>query len=307
MQLPRFPQSYRTATSMFVLLLTVSICGRAQSPADAFHWVNFHDSKDAPMVQWVTESLRSEHWTEIREIGVQWDAALVVTSERKSPQGAPPADIYTVWNVSLSRHEGQPLLHASNPHILDWTNFTGSTLQAPELGLVYDDCYACETASTYFTTLYYNIQDHAWRARWIRGDQAAALWNAGKVDGVTKTQVYGLLVEPTGRQILGTWTHFDYGKVKPAEDFLFQYSVDPGSGSEQILAQSGKHADEMMQRLCKADPSQLNPALAQLARGQDSALCTGQVSSAPKTGRRPTTTPPANNRGRSTPPGSHKQ
>jgi hypothetical protein len=278
---------------------------RAQANVEAFHWVDFHDAKDAPTVAWVTQALKAEKWTAIREIGVQWDSAVVFTSERKTPQSTPPSDTYTVWSVSLAKHEVQPLLHAASPRILNWTTFGGPYSQSPELALVYDDCYACDAASTFFTTLYYNFPAHAWRARWMHGDQAAALWSAGNVDGVTRTQVYGLLTEPPGRDVLATWSHFDYGKAKPAEDFVFEYSVDPSNGLEQTQGLSGKHAEDMMARLCKADPAQIDPALAELARGQDSEVCQGVVDTKAKArpGRRPVTTPPANNHGQSTPPG----
>jgi hypothetical protein len=304
--------SYRKATShaclwFAALALTAFGAGTAwaQTNVEAFHWVDFHDAKDAPTVTWVTQALKAEKWTAIREIGVQWDSAVVFTSERKTPQSTPPSDAYTVWSVSLAKHEVQPLLHAVNPRILNWTSFGGPYQYVPELPLVYDDCSDCNTPSTFFTTLYYNFSAHAWRARWMHGDQAAALWSAGNVDGVTRTQVYGLLTEPPGRDVLATWSHFDYGKAKPAEDFVFEYSVDPGSGLEQTQGLSGKHAEEMMARLCKADPAQIDPALAELARGQDSEACQslkGSKSMA-RPARRPVTTPPANNHGQSTPPG----
>jgi hypothetical protein len=304
---PRSAVRYGLGNACLLMLAASSAC--AQPNVEAFHWVDFHDAhdpKDAPTIAWVTQALKAEKWTAIREIGVQWDSAIVLTSERKTPQSTPPTDVYTVWSVSLAKHEVQPLLHGVNPHILNWTTFGGAYQQAPELALVYDDCYGCDAPSTFFTTLYYNFTSHAWRARWMRGDQAAALWSAGAVDGVVRTQVYGLLTEPPGRDVLATWSHIDYGKAKPAEDFVFEYSVDPASGLEQTQGLSGKHAEDMMARLCKADPGQVDPALAELAKGQDSDICHGLVQTQTKArpARRPTTTPPANNHGLSTPPGS---
>jgi hypothetical protein len=296
-------QVLRAAIASCLLLGAASL--NAQPASEAFHWVDFRDAKDAPTVNWVTSALKAEKWTSIREIGAQWDAALVITSERKGPQAVPIADTYTIWNVSLAKHEAQPLLRGVNLRTLDWTTFAGTSVQIPELGIIYDDCYGCETVSTFFTTLYYDVKEHAWRARWVRGDQTAPLWTGGVVDGVGRTQVYGLLTEPTGRQILGTWSHFDYGKAKPAEDYVYQYSVDITTGMEQTQVLGPDHAQQMMQRLCKANPGQMNPALGVLARGQDSDLCQGR-SAAPvksRSGRRSiTTTPPANNRGKSTPP-----
>jgi len=290
------------ACALFLLAPTLS---HAQPAMEAFHWIDFRDPKDAPTVTWVTQALKAEKWTAIREIGVQWDSAVVLTSERKTPQSNPPTDAYTVWSVSLSKHEVQPLLHAFSPHILNWTSFGGPYQRSPELAFIYDDCFACNTISTSFTTLYYNFTDHAWRARWMRGDQAAALWNTGSVAGVTRIQIYGLLTEPIGRQVLATWSHFDYGNAKPAEDFLYEYSVDSSSGMEQTQALSGKHADEMKIRLCRADPGQADPSMAELARGQDSQICAALIKSLPESrpGRRPTTSPPPNNHGLSAPYG----
>jgi len=276
----------------------------AQTEVPGFHWVDFHDSRDASFVAWVTQALKGEKWTSIREIGIQWDAALVITSNRESVQAAPPADTYTVWNVSLSKHEAQPLLHGVSPRILNWTSFGGTNQSVPELGLVYDDCFQCETASTFFTTVYYNFQEHAWRARWVRGDQAALLWSNGTVDGVVKTQVYGLLTEPNGRSLLATWSHLDYGKAKPAEDYVFTYGVDPATGLEQTQGLSTVHAETTMLRLCRADPGQADPNMKEFARGQDSQLCRDLIESKStgRAGRKPTTTPPANNHGKSAPP-----
>jgi hypothetical protein len=274
---------------------------------EAFHWIDFHDAKDAPTVAWVTQSLKAEKWTQIREIGVQWDSAVVITSLRASPQATPPADAYTVWSVRLDKKEVQPLLHGMSPRILNWTTFGGPYQQAPELALVYDDCYACDAGSTFFTTLYYNFKDHAWRARWMHGDQAATLSNGGSVEGVTRTQIYGLLTEAPGRDVLATWSHMDYGDAKPAQDFVFEYSVDPSTGLEQTQSLSGIHAELMQQRLCKADPAQVDPALAELARGQDSAICQDLIAakSGAKPTRRPTITPPKNNHGMSQPAKPH--
>ena len=276
----------------------------AQTPLDAFHWIDFRDSKDAPTATWVTDTIKAEKWTSIREIGVQWDSALVITSERKTPQSAPPADVFTIWNVSLARHEAQPLLHGFSPRILNWTTFGGQNM--PELGLIYDDCNDCESPSVFFTTVFYNIKDHAWRARWVRGDQTALLWSGGQADGVTHTQAYGLLTEPTGREILATWSHFDYGNTKPAEDFVYEYSVDAMSGLDLTQRLSDTHGDELKMRLCHANPAATDPTLAPLARGQDSDACKELLGAkqSPKTGRRPNIHPPANNRGRSTPPGT---
>jgi hypothetical protein len=96
-----------------------------------------------------------------------------------------------------------------------------------------------------------------------------------------------------------TWNHFDYSKNKDADDFVYRYDLDPLSGLERTQLISGKDAEVMKSRLC-------NPqgALPGLARGQDSPLCQPYVK--PRVDRKPVTTPPANNRGRSVPPGSRR-
>ena len=296
--------------ALFVALLCVQPkAAGAQTEMDAFHWVDFHglqNEKDPAVVQWVTAALRAEKWTAIREIGVEYDAALVITSERATSQATPPNDIYTVWSVSLAKKEVHPLFHAIHPRILDWTNFAGQML--PELGLIYDDCTGCD-ATTYFTTLYYSFADHGWRARWVHGDQAAVLRSAGNVGGVERSAVYGLVNERDGRQVLARWEHFDYGKAKPPEDYVYQYSVDPMTGLEQVQVLGQDHAKQMQLRLCQIDASQsgqADPALAELTHGQDSTMCQAFVKGNAKPTRRPTTTPPANNRGISEPPGGHR-
>ena len=124
------------------------------------------------------------------------------------------------------------------------------------------------------------------------------IWSAGAPEGVTVTRVYAMLSGPNGRELVGTWNHFDYGKEKPAEDFVYRYDLDPFSGLERTQLLSGKEAEAMKQRLCGVQAGS-----ERLARGQDSPLCRQTVQPRPE--RRPVTTPPPNNQGRSVPPGSH--
>jgi hypothetical protein len=131
----------------------------------------------------------------------------------------------------------------------------------------------------------------------MRGGQGAPIWTASAPAGVAWTQIYAGLAEPNGRELVGTWNHFDYGKEKPAEDFVYRYDLDPFSGLERTQLLSGKDAGAMKLRLCRGQD-----ALPGLARGQDAPLCQQLVNPRPE--RKPVTTPPANNRGRSAPPGS---
>jgi hypothetical protein len=258
--------------------------------------MDFHSQKDQDVIVWVTRSLEPEKWTAIREIGVQYDAALVVTTLRASPQSPANADTFTVWSVSLTSHGLTPLLKGVNLRWLDWMRFAdGAPL---ELGALYDNCFDC-AADTYFTAFHFDMREHAWAARWMRGGQGAPVWSGNAPAGVAWTQVYAVMAEPNGRELVGTWSHFDYGKLKDPEDFVYRYDLDPFSGLERTQLLSGKAADAMKLRLCGAQN-----VLPGLARGQDSPLCRQTVK--PGIQRRPATTPPANNRGQSAPPGPRR-
>ena len=93
--------------------LALPISVPAQQSPDNFHWVDFHSKQDQDVVVWVTRSLDPEKWTAIREIGVEYDAALVVTTLRKTPQTPPTLDSFSVWSVSLTNHSVNLLLIGS--------------------------------------------------------------------------------------------------------------------------------------------------------------------------------------------------
>ncbi len=268
----------------------------AQQPTGEFYWTDFHSPKDQDVVVWVTRSLVPEKWTAIREIGVEYDAALVVTTERATPQSLPAADTVTVWSASLTSHSMTPLLTGLNRRWLDWINFAAD--KPRDLGVLYDSCAVC-AATTYFTAFRYDFQRHSWTTRWMRGGQGVPVWTSHMPPGVVWTQIYAVLAEPDGREILSDWDRFEYGAEKPAEDFIYQYDVDPYSGLDRSQRLNGKAAEAMKLRLCAADGS-----VSGLARGQDSTLC--QHSEPANAGRKPVTTPPANNQGRSAPPGARR-
>jgi hypothetical protein len=277
-----------------VLTAAARLC--AQQAPDTFHWIDFHSAKDQDVVVWVARSLVVEDWTAIREIGVEYDAALVVTAKRATPQSPAHADSFTVWNVSLTNHGITPLIRGVNLRWLDWMRFADGAPEEP--AVLYDNCREC-AANTYFTAFHYDMAQHAWAARWMRGGQGVSVWSANTPAGVAWTQVYAGLAEPNGRELVGAWNHFDYGKQKDADDFVYRYDLDPFSGLERTQLLSGKDAEAMKLRLCR-----VQDAIPGLARGQDSPLCQQLVP--PRLERKPVTTPPANNRGQSAPPGSRR-
>jgi hypothetical protein len=271
----------------------------ALQTSGAFRWINFHAQQDQNIVAWVTRSLQVDPWTAIREIGVKYDAALVITSLRATPQSLPADDTFTVWSASLTSHVAAPLVTGVSLRLFDWQRFADG--EPEDLTALYDNCRNC-TAETYFTAFYYDVSHHMWGARWINsgqgGGQGAPVWSSSTSSEPGWTEVYAVLAEGDGHVELCTWNHFDYGKQKPPTDVLYRYDRDPFSGLDRTAALTGEQADGMKLRLCRGQD-----AVQGLARGQDSALCQSLVN--PRTERHPVTTPPANNRGRSVPPGSH--
>lgn len=263
----------------------------AQQGPEAFHWVDFHAEKDQSVVTWVERSLAVEDWSAIREIGVEYDAALVMTTKRGSDRQAANGDSFALWSVSLTDHSISPLAKGVNPRWLDWMRFADGAPE--ELALVYENCRDC-VANTYFTSLYYDVRHHGWSARWMHNGNGAPLWTDAAPAGMIWTQVYAGVAEPNGRALLYTWSHFDYGKDKEASDSLYRYDLDPRSGLERALPILGKEAESAKLRICKGQDAILG-----LERGQDSEMCVKLAGTRPD--RRPVTTPPANNRGRSTP------
>jgi hypothetical protein len=263
----------------------------AQQAPDQFRWVNFHSSTDNDVVAWITRSFEPEHWTAINEIGVEYDSALVVTALRANPQSLPGSDVFTVWTASLTNHSIAPLVSGVNLRFVDWLKFADGAER--ELGALYDNCTDC-AADTYFTAFHYDLSHHVWAARWLRGKQTVPIWSANPPEGVTWNQVYAVLAEPNGREFMATWSHFDYGSQKPPADFVYRYDLDSYSGLDRIQPLGGKDAGAMELRLCSGQGA--------LARGQDSPLC--QQLLKPQLQRKPVTTPPANNHGRSVPPGT---
>ena len=270
------------------LALALVLPASAQDSTEKFRWMNFHSPKDQDIVAWVTRTLQVDDWTAIREIGVKYDAALVVTANRATPESLPADDGFTVWTVSLTSHVAAPLVSGVNLRIADWLRFEDD--EPEDLTALYDNCRNCSTA-TYFTAFYYDLSHHQWAARWINNGQGAPVWNTAPPSSIAWSQVYAVMSEG-GHAQLCTWNHFDYGKGKDPEDVVYRYDRDPMTGLDRSAALSGKMRDDIELKMCGG---QYN--VQGLERGQDSPLCQQLVNPRPE--RRPVTTPPANNRGRS--------
>ncbi len=276
------------------MALTIPLC--AQQTSGNFRWIDFHNPKDQNIVTWVTRAMTVEKWTAIREIGVVYDAALVVTTDRQGPQSTPSDDTFTIWNVSLTSHVVAPLITGVNLRWFDWEHFAPNAPE--ELTILYDNCREC-AASTYFTAFYYDVAHHMWTARWVHGGEGVPVWNSGgpgAASGIAWTQIFALMSSADGRAFLCTWNHFDYGKQRTPADTVFRFDVDPLSGLERTVELTGDEGREMELRMCRGQDT-----VQGLERGQDSAVCEQMLKS--QSQRRPVTTPPANNYGRSEPPG----
>ncbi len=236
---------------------------------------------------WVSRSLAVENWSAIREIGVKYDAALVVTTDRKTPQSLPEDDTFSVWSVSLTSHAITMLLGGVNLRILDWQHFADGFDN--DLIAIYDDCRNC-AATTYFTAFYYDYSQHAWGARWLRGGKGVPLENANQPSGIAMTQLYELAAEGDGHVALYIWSHLEYPKPKAPDDYIFRFDRDPFSGLDRTVELNGDELKQTKLRICRGQD-----AVEGLMRGQDSEICQQLV---PRTERHPVTTPPANNHGR---------
>ena len=190
-------------------------------------------------------------------------------------------------------------------HIVDGTNLRLSdwlllNVGSPrELGVLYDDCSDCE-ATTYFTALHYDLRQHTFAARWLQGMKTIPVWTSKSPMGVSQTQVFAVMADSNGHEVLGTWNHLDYGKAKPAEDAVYRYDVDPQSDMERNQLLSGHDAANMKDHLCHGQDF-----VPGLSRGQDSTLCEAPVPQKSHYEGKPVTTPPTNNQGQSRPPGKH--
>lgn len=250
---------------MIAVLLAAAAPLVCQEPGGTFYWVNFHSPKDQSIVVWVTRALAVANWTNIREIGVRYDAALVVTTDRATPQSSPNADTFNVWSVSLTSHQVIPLLKGVNLRWLDPLRFASDTPLEPVI--LYDNCRQC-AANTYFTAFHYDASRHQWEARWTNGGEGVTVWNESHPSGMDWTQVYAVMTGGNGIAQLVTWNHFDFGKGRPPEDSMYSYDVDPFSGLDRTMVVSGKNADAMKTKLCSAQN-----AVTGLQGGQDSTLC----------------------------------
>ena len=278
--------------ALVVIATSVGAASSAAQAPDSFRWIDFHSPNDQDVVNWVTRALQEQKWTAIRDIGVQYDQALVITTNRNSAQATPNRDSFSVWSVSLANRALTHIIDGTNLRVMDWLLLDVGSPR--ELSVLYDDCSDCD-ATTYFTTLHYDLRQHTWAARWLQGGgKTVAVWSAKAPMGVTRTQVFAVMADSNGHEVLGTWSHLDYGKQKPAEESVYRFDVDSQTGSERNQLLSGREAASMKEHLCHG-----GDFVPGLSRGQNSVLCVEPAAEKSRHERKPVTTPPKNNQGRS--------
>lgn len=292
----RIPRWVTIAGLIALAMTSAPLFCSAQAP-DTFRWIDFNSPNDQDVVVWITRALDGQKWSAIREIGVQYDAALVVTTYRSSPQASPNHDTFSIWSVSLADRKLTHIVDGTNLRLTDWLLLDPG--QGRELGALYDDCNDC-AATTYLTAFHYDLRQHVWNGRWMQNGKAVPVWAANSPVGITQSQVYAVMSDSNGHETLGIWNHIDYGKEKPAEDLVYRYDVDSTTDIERNQLLSGREATNMKEHLCHAQD-----AVPGLFRGQDSLLCQATPQKA-RYERKPVTTPPPNNQGQSRPPGARK-
>lgn len=287
----------RRAFVLFACLL-MSFSVRAQQPPENFQWLNLND--DRKVLPLVTKALKPYSFTALREVGLFYDQALAVVSERKDGAALPGEDHVTVYNINLGSGKVEPIFSGYDVRWVAWQPLAAGGDQ--ELIATYSDCVNCaETLS--LVSFHISRHSHQWTARWGNETPAPLASRAENTQ-----YVYALLNQPQGGSAVAAWTHTETpGAPHPKsrakkssagqkdalpEDRVYLYV--PDAQSDMGLAQpvGEKDAPELEKRLCLIEEG--NP----LHGGQGSPVCAKLQEEQRASARKPTTTPPAGNLGR---------
>ncbi len=138
-------------------------CAGAQAP-EGFHWINF--KRETETVSRVSQALRAEEYTAIREIGMLADSALVFTTMREPESETPEGDAWSVYNVSMADLKVRKLVGGYDLRLVEWLKFIAAA--DSDLAITYLSCHDCEPA-TLFTAFHHDRKD-GWRIRWLAKD-----------------------------------------------------------------------------------------------------------------------------------------
>ena len=259
---------------IFIVAMTFSITAVADTRA-GFHWVDF--KRENVTVSRVTEILKPEDYTNIREIGIVGDSALVFTTWREPGRGVqqvpldPAYERWTVYGVSLKQAKFQKLVSGYELQIKAWVHFTSAGID--DLAIVYKDCSECEAAS-FFTAFHYD-EKMRWQARWAaaRADYPTgiAFFSTDVPDSDPDAdidQVFAVFAPQNGDAAVGTWYYSREHRTGKVTNDVMKFFVDPASGKERSLTLKGAEAAAWERQLCNAKDASL-----ELRIGQDSKSC----------------------------------
>lgn len=256
---------------------------------DGFNWVN--QKTDTATMASVAHILRDVDYTSIVEVAyvapaaapaangaeslstasapvasalLQKDAHMLAIIARRPSVTALPGDVtLSAYDLSLKYETSKLLLTGANLHFAGWLKFTRE--DQPELVATYQDCAGACQKTTFFTSFYLDQKTGEWRSRWPRSIAGAPMYSESQ-QGAGQ-QVYALLVDDTGRAVLGTWQHYS-GRTRRESDYVYSYHLTPWSFEDVTEPLEGNAAHAMQLRLCHAQEEALG-----IAGGQDAAVC----------------------------------
>jgi hypothetical protein len=273
----------------FVLTAGADRC-RAQA-LDGFNWVN--EKTDTATMASVAHILRNVDYTSIVEVAyitpinggqssngadatatpvapvasasLQRDShMLAVVAKRPSSTALPNESTISVYDLSLKYETAKLLLSGAGLRFAGWLRFTRE--DQPELVATYEDCAAACQKTTFFTAFYLDQKTREWKSRWPRSIAGAPIFSEGQ-EANGGQQVYALMVDDTGRAVLGAWQHYS-GRTRRDSDYVFAYHLTQWTLQDVTETLSGASARTMETRLCRAQDEALG-----IAGGQDSPMC----------------------------------
>ncbi len=284
-----FNKNRTMIVSIFLGLLAYSVAC-AQVP-DGFNWVN--QKTDAATMASVAHILRDVDYTSIVDVAYlgQASAPQANGAESTAPRGAAPVAsaslardshmlaivakrpnatalpneaTMSVYDLSLKYETSKLLLTGAAIRFAGWLRFTRE--DQPELVATYQDCAGACQKTTFFTSFYLDPKTREWRSRWPRSTTGAPLFSEGQ-EANGGQQVYALMVDDTGRAVVGTWQHYS-GRKRRDSDYVFAYHLTQWTQQDVTETLDGAAARAMQTRLCHAQDEALG-----VAGGQDSAIC----------------------------------
>ncbi len=258
---------------------------------DGFNWVN--QKTDTATMASVAHILRNVDYTSIVEVAyvapdtyaaaangaetsssaiapvasatLQRDShMLAIVAKQSSATALPGDETLSAYDLSLKYETSKLLLLGANLRFAGWLKFTRE--DQPELVATYQDCAGSCQKTTFFTTFYLDQKTREWRSRWPRSIAGAPIYSEGQ-EASGGHQVYALMVDDTGRAVVGTWQHYS-GRTAHDSDYVYSYHLTQWSFEDVTDALAGNAARTMQTRLCAARDEALN-----IAGGQDSAMC----------------------------------